>query len=520
MAESKVDSLTKGVFVLAVAMAVGAVLLDDATVGWVVGPTVLLMLCFVMSRVPLLYSLLGVMFCSLVLENPSEAPAAGMWQSPLYILGGLMLTHLNQTTQVSWMSCSGTDLLLIFLMGRTYWRHRSGIREGLKSAPVPKEIAQLVFLSLAGTAYVFVRGMLRNGDFGKSLWQMEKVTYLPILVLLFQVALRDRRDFLAVGKLILTAAMIRALLVIYIMNFADMGGAVPAWATTHHDSMLFACAVVILVSVLMHRARPDAWRLFWLTLPILVWGMVLNNRRTVWVQIILVFVTLYFSTPDSPDKRKIRKYLLFASPLILAYVAIGWGSPAGIFKPVQTLRSVVEPANDVSTMTRDIENYCIAKTIGAHPFLGLGYGHQFFQLISLPPMPYPLEPYLPHNSLLGLWFAAGFVGYTAMTLLWTAGVYFGVRAYRAADSRMDRTIALVCFGSVLIYLIQCYGDIGLGAPTGVYMVSASIAIAGKLAVSTGAWTTKAPPKKKKASAPRATLEVGLRRPRRAPQGAQ
>jgi hypothetical protein len=250
--------------------------------------------------------------------------------------------------------------------------------------------------------------------------------------------------------------------------------------------MLFACAIVILISLVIHRI-PGAVKLMFLLAPLILFAIVENNRRTAWVQIPIVFLTVFFSMPANAVKRKIKKFALLTSPLTLAYIAIGWRSNLPIFKPVSSIRSVVEPAPDTSTLTRDIENYCLAKTIGTFPILGLGYGHTFFQIIQLPPMPHPLEPWLPHNSLLGLWFAAGWLGYTMVTLLWSAGVYFGVRAYRTATEPMDRAAALVSFGAVLIYMIQCYADLGLGVMTAVYMVAPSLAIAGQLAMKTGAW---------------------------------
>jgi hypothetical protein len=223
-----------------------------------------------------------------------------------------------------------------------------------------------------------------------------------------------------------------------------------------------------------------------------------------------VFVTVFFAMPDNPVKRKIKRLVLYASPLILAYMTVGWRSDAAIFKPVGSVRSAIEPAYDVSTLTRDIENYCLAKTIGSSPIFGLGYGHQFYQIVQLPAMPHPLEPWLPHNSLFGLWFAAGFAGYTMITLFWTGGVYYGVLAYRTATSSMDRSVALVCFGSVLIYMVQCYADLGLGVLTAVYMIAPSMAIAGQLAIATGGWD-ETPARARPARAP--PEQVG---PRRAP----
>jgi hypothetical protein len=494
MADESVDFTAKVALAAAIVLALTAAVVDSGDFAWLAGPTVMLLIFFVMSRVRLLYSLLGVMFISLTLENPNEAPAAGMYQTWLFKLGVLMMVHLNQSTGISWLSVSGTDMMLLFLIIRTLYRGMSGEKLDSARVTVPRPLIQLAYLSLAGAAFIWLRGMVRGGDFQKSLWQLERVTYLPILFLMFQAALRKSEDYLAVGKVFLAAAVTRSLLAIYIMNYAPLGGAYPSWATTHHDSMLFACAIVILVSLAMHRAVRRALALALLLGPIVLFAIVENNRRTAWVQIPMVFVTLFFTMPDNAVKKRIKKLALLASPLMAAYIAIGWRSSAPLFKPVSSIRSVIEPAPDISTLTRDIENYCLAKTIGAFPITGLGYGHTFFQIIPLPPMPHPLEPWLPHNSLLGLWFVSGFIGYTMVTLLWTAGVYFGVRAYRAATAPTDRAVALVSFGSVLIYLIQCYADLGLGVPTAVYMVAPSIAIAGQLAIKTGAWPLQSAPK--------------------------
>jgi len=46
---------------------------------------------------------------------------------------------------------------------------------------------------------------------------------------------------------------------------------------------------------------------------------------------------------------------------------------------------------------------------------------------------------------------------------------------------------LVCFGTILIYYVQCFGDLGLGTFTGVFLVAPALTIASKLAVKSGAW---------------------------------
>jgi O-antigen ligase len=131
------------------------------------------------------------------------------------------------------------------------------------------------------------------------------------------------------------------------------------------------------------------------------------------------------------------------------------------------------------------------------------------EIVALPAVDYELEKYLPHNSILGLMSSGGLLGYAAMTLLWVVGAFFAMRAYYAATSPIDRTAAIVSFGVVLVYLIQCWGDLGLGAPQGVFLVAAALAVAGKLAVATGAWSDK----KGEPLAGVAAANAGTNRPR-------
>jgi hypothetical protein len=45
----------------------------------------------------------------------------------------------------------------------------------------------------------------------------------------------------------------------------------------------------------------------------------------------------------------------------------------------------------------------------------------------------------------------------------------------------------VSFGAVLIYILQSWGDMGLGSWIGVFTVAPALAMAGKLAVESGGW---------------------------------
>lgn len=501
MSGTRIDGSAKLAFGLAVSLAVIATWADSAPLGWVLGPIVVLLSWFAMSKVPMRTTLLVLMFFAFVLENPNEAPAAGAWKSPFFMFGAFMFMHLNRSTGIGFLMFSGMELMLISLGITWFMRKNSGSRvDRIGWVPVPKPLKTLAWVSWGGAALAWFSGViLRGGDGGMSMWQLEKVIWFPYLFFLFQAAIRGVEDHWALARVVLWAAGIRALMAVYVQWTVDLAPdpntgirELLPYGTSHHDSMLFAWAAVILLGLLLQRMGPRATKLVLYLAPVIVAGMIANQRRMVWLQIIIVFLSLYFATPPNPTKRKIARILKIASPLIAIYIAVGWNIKSPIFKPVQTIRSAVDSDVDASTLWRDIENYDLIYTIRANPVFGTGYGHGFIEVQPLPAVDYVLERFIPHNSILGLWTYTGYIGYTCMTLIWVAGAYFAMRAYHAAKVPAEKVAALACFGPIPIYYIQCYGDMGLGSVGGVFMLASSISVAGKLAVSTGAWPVTAP----------------------------
>lgn len=497
MAEPKEPRLgadIRGAFALSLVLILAAALIDNSVVAWLLAPGYVGGILYCLVKAPLRYSIFALMAAGFILENPNEMPACGFWQSPLFMVGSVMFVHIKNLTGVSVLMLSAMEYCVLILGLVALVRRATGSRiDRPGRVPCPEELFRFAQVSLLGALFVWGHGMATGGEFSKSLWQMEKVVYLPIVFMICAEGLRGPRDHVTLGKVLLASALVRSAVATYIRMTVEAppdpytGASLLAHATSHHDSMLFASAILLLIVLIVERAGKKAVRLFFLCSPLLVSGMIANNRRMVWVQIALVLLTLYLVTPPNVIKRKIKKALLFLSPAIVAYFVVGWGSKAKFFKGAQIARSVVEPSTDASSLWREIENYDILFTFRQSPILGHGYGHPFWEIIPLPHVGYDLERYCPHNSILGLWAFAGYFGFTAFALLWASGAFFGMRAYRAAKNPIDRTAAVLATGSVIIYMIQCYGDMGLGAWTGVYLMAPSIALAGKLAVDTGAY---------------------------------
>ena len=486
--------LALAALITAVGLAIGG-----TAVGTVVSLLVYLILVSIMAKIPLRYSLLGLTFLAFALENPGDTPAQGAFKSPLFPVGAVMLTHLNTVDRnvgaFSWMSFSGMDLCLFTLFAIAGIRKASGNKiDSIGRLPGPRPLVRLAYLSLAGMLGIWAWGLVRGGNFGFSLWQLDRVMYVPILFLLYNIGLRGPQDLGAMARVLLAAGVFKAIWAFTVINTVflypnwDTGGVRLSYATTHHDSMLFAISFVLPLVLMMERVSRSAVKIAAIVIPIIAIGIFSNNRRMAWVQIGVVVVITYLVTPDNRFKKKLRRLSLTTLPLTLGYLVVGWTNTSFfLFKPIHSLRSVIDSESNASSFWRDIENFNLIQTFKMNPIMGSGYGHPYHEFVAMPAVSYSLEPYAPHNAILGLWVYAGPLGYTALTLLWVGGMYFAIRAYHSTKEPAWRAGALTCFAAVPIYYIQCWGDLGLGTAIGVHMTGPALAMAGKLAVASGAW---------------------------------
>jgi O-antigen ligase len=481
---------------LTVALTVACVLIGNGDLILALTPAVAFGALCAAWKAPLRWSLLVTTFFVLTLENPSDLPACGQWKSPFYDVGAIMLVHLNVTLPYKPLAFSGLDVVLAYLFVVAVLR-RETFHLGGRDVENASPMAWFAGLSLAGAAWMWIYGLARgNADVPNSLWQLQRVAYLPALVFLFQRGFRSPADTAALGKVIVLAACLKASLAIYIRATVAPPPGEPSlqYATTHPDSMLFAVAFCSVLSLLIHREGGKRGVLIGVVLPLLIAGMVANGRRLAWVELAAGVAAVVGLTRWSPAKRSALRGALAMSPLLLAYVAVGWSSSSALFQPVHTLRTVVDSKADPSTLWRDLENYNLFFTLRHNPVLGTGYGHGYDEIIGLPDVSssYALYRFLPHNSILGLWAYGGLVGFTALWAMIVVGLFLAARAYRHALSVDDRTAALAAVSIVVVYLVYCYGDLGLGTWASVFIVAPAFAIASKLAVSTGAWPSRHP----------------------------
>ena len=449
---------------------------------------VALVVCLV-AVLPLRLTMLTLFVLAWALEVPGDAFADGLVQTPWKLVGALLFGRLNQSLPIEPLVVSGLDFLVVLMFGVVVYRHhhRSMIdRTGWVDAPTP--IRTFAWLSLAAVAWMCVWGFFHGGAPRFMFWQSLRWLYIPIVYALMRQALRGMPDALTVGKLLLGVGLFRAGEAILFRSWypsVDVMG----FATTHYDTVLFATCLAILGALLLEMPSPATFRLTLLLAPVYYWAIRANNRRLAYAELALIAVIFWFITPWRPFKRRVARVLtLLALPLLL-YIGVGWSSEAGAFGPVQKFRSMLDPKADTSTLWRELENTNLVLTYHESPLLGLGFGRPFHEHLKLPDVTgsYELEPYVPHNSVLGLWTFGGLVGFSLLWAFFAVGYFFTVRAYRWANTPLERVTALGAAAAQLCYLVQGYADLGFGAWGPVFTVATSYALVGKICVANGAW---------------------------------
>lgn len=441
-------------------------------------------------RAPLRWPAIGLLLATLLIDDPSARPFAGAWTSPLAPVADLLYENLHRFTGIEALRFSLLELLVLALLGLALLRRILGTAARDEVAPAPALFTGAVVGAFLTLLLLLAWGLARGGDFRSSLWQLRQLLFLPLVTLLFLVSLRGPRDFKLLGTLLVASALIKTGLGVWINEtvFRPLNVR-PPFVTTHADSMLFALALVAVVVAWNERRSRRTWAILLLAGPLLLLAMRVNNRRLVFVEAGAALAMVFTLVPWTGLKRAVARVFILAVPVCALYLAVGWDSTSRIFRPVQMVRSIVQPETDRSTAMRDIENYNLTVTFRSSPLIGLGFGHPYVEQVRADDISeiFSLYRYIPHNSVLGLWAFCGLFGFAALWLPMMSGLFLAVRAYHLAADPLLRTAALTAASMVVIHLLQAWGDMGTQAWSGVFLMGACLASAAQLAVAMGAY---------------------------------
>jgi hypothetical protein len=466
---------------------IGAVVVGGGRLPVAVAPVLAAAVIYGLWRAPVRASALVMLFLILALENPGDA--GGRWQSPLAPLGGLLLANLNLSLPVRALRFTGLDVLMGLLIVVILTRRavRAGVDRGEARPARPMAWAAVLWFGTVLALWAY--GLARGGDFRNSLWQCHQLLWVPLAYFVFQSALRSTRDYGALARVVVAAACVKACLALWVRLTVSASADVLPTATSHGDSILFACAFALVVALVVEEALPGRAVAAGLVLALLAAGMVANNRRLAWVEVAAALLAVYANATATRLKRTVRRTALLAMPLLVLYGVVGWTSSSRVFAPARIMRSLTAARTDWSTAMRDIENFNLLWTLRDHPLVGTGFGHEYVEKVKAVDISniFPQYRYVPHNSVLGLLAFGGAAGLTGIFLTLAVGVFLAARAHRFARTPADRAAALVVIVAVIVYLVQAYGDMGLVSWTGTFLLAPARAVASRLAPATGAW---------------------------------
>lgn len=428
-----------------------------------------------------------LLFAALTAERVNSVVLYGgtSWRSPFQYLGWLLesLPVINQPP---------LHILLAALAPLAIVQGLS-----LRRRTWPMDLA--VLGSLAAIAASFLWGMARGGSAYNAYFQLKS----PVVGLLFAVMLlstvRRSRELRLLWSTVLAAALVRATLALYfhIVHVRGRGLDVP-YATSHGDSLLWATGAAWLIALALARRTRRASIASLAGVLYLLPAMYVNDRRLAWIELGVVLVFAYLLLPRRGLRRRVNRRLLLASPLIAAYVLVGWGSSAPIFAPLEALRTTSPTATNASKLARNEEDANLVYTFRRSPLLGTGWGHEYEALSSVysavfKKTDFTQYGYLPHNSLLALFAFTGVLGFAGMWTFVPVGAFFAARGYRRARRATDRaaTMAAVCV--LPVFGLQAFGDLGINELSAWLVAGVAVTSGGRVAAWTRAWRSRVRP---------------------------
>lgn len=363
-------------------------------------------------------------------------------------------------------------------------------RESRKSIVRPMRNALL--LAAGTTVLWFAYGISRGGDSWAAAWQI----YLMLSGILFAFAVsatfRTPEHYVLFANMLILAASYRAVMCwCYYLLYIRQGLVypLPEYLTSHDDTVLWVvCILILLLRILDPPSRAVRLRSFFLV--VLMGGAVLfNQRRLAWISLAMGAAMVLFLLPRGKAQRRAMRAVVVLAPVVLIYIAVGWGRSERIFKPVQSL-ATVSTAEDTSTKARNVENLGLIATSNANNMLmGTGWGHRYIEVSNKYSIAkfFPLWQYIPHNSILGLLAYTGILGFCGYWLVFPTAMFLTARMARMSKNAGARQLGAIGAAQLVVCANQFYGDMGIYYAKGIYVLSLSYAICIRMPVLAGVW---------------------------------
>ncbi len=423
----------------------------------------------------------ALLFLAWTAEVNGSAIYCGLWRSPLQVFAPLFAS-------IPGVGLSAWQLMFFALASPCAFNANAFRKRAV-------EMDAAIVVSVLSVGVTFLWGWMRGGGAYYAYYQIWRFLLALLAAFMLSSVIRGARDLRAIGLTILAAALIRGTLVMY-FYWAIVHGRIeppPPYMTTHDDSLLFMAGLLVTLTHALARRRIGTWLFTALVWVHLLYAVVLNGRRLAWIELVLSLAVLYVLIPSGILRRRVKRFALLMAPLLLAYVALGWGRQGVMFEPLRAFGTSGSD-EDASSLARleEIRNLLYTLSSAGNPLLGTGWGVPYQLVTNIYAhfsADWQLWRYTPHNSLLGVAVFSGLIGVFGIWLVVPVAAFLGARGCRGAPGLFERAGAMAGVAILPAYAAQCYGDIGFQSVTCGLLLGTAMAVAAKTSV----WADAADP---------------------------
>lgn len=391
---------------------------------------------------------------TLVTEEFEIGTLAGGIQ-PLFLQTLPIFRNLKDYTPLTQVPANAIELWLGLIV--VVWLVQSVLANRLRIRPVPCGAAWM--LAGATLAVTFALGVMNGGDVKVALWEVRALGYLLALAWLVPQIVERRRDLVLLLWVVVAALGIKALQGLFrYFVVLHMELSLTETFMAHEDPVMFVPLFYLLIGLWHQEDAPVLRRTLAVAAPPMLMALVFTQRRIAYIT--LMVCALFFAVALSPVAR--RRFLRVAVPILLvggAYVAAFAGSSSPLGRPIERALTLFDSGNE-SNLYRVIELENLRYTIQNHPW-GVGFGHPYEIIRSLPKLDFPLYEYIPHNEVLWIWVKAGTLGFAIIMFFFARLVAEAVWSHRHLADGLLRAVAVVVGLAIVNQLIASYYELQL-----------------------------------------------------------
>jgi O-Antigen ligase len=341
---------------------------------------------------------------------------------------------------------------------------------------------------LAFTAVVLfteLHGLIAGGDFKLSLWELRPQVYGFAMFLLAGSLVRTRRQMLALGVVVLCAAVSKAVLGTLRWQFTLNHTVAQETLLGHEDSYFQVLFVLALLAAVVWARRRAVLIPLLVATPLVAICLLANQRRAgLFALVASVLVMAVMLLRFEPGVRKQVVVLMAVATVALGiFVGANWSKSYGLSAQlVRPVRSLVDPSASArdgsSDLYRTAEDYNLKFTFKQNPVIGLGFGMPFYTVAAMADISnfYPLWNVIPHNTMLWVPMRMGIPGMITFWGLIGVAVLEAFAVVRRYRDPVTRAVAMFAVAALVAELMVAYGDLQLESYRNLVFVGALMGV--------------------------------------------